>query len=79
MGISLEAHLFDVDEDFYGMRVRIDFVAFLRETRAFPSAAELVAQLEKDRISALRALTPFAVSGNLKGSIKTANSTPSAA
>lgn len=76
---SIEAHLFDVDADFYGMRVRIDFAAFLRETRRFASPAELVAQLEKDRESAHRALTSFAASGNLKGSIKTAILPPSVA
>ena len=76
---SIEAHLFDADEDFYGMRVRVDFVAFLRETRRFPSAAELIQQLEKDRESALLALTRLTGSGNLKGSIKTENSTPSVA
>ncbi len=77
--VSIEAHLFDVEEDFYGMRVRIDFVAFLRETRAFPGAAELVKQLGKDRGNALRALTTSSASDNLKGSIKTAKLTPSAA
>ena len=76
---SIEAHLFDVSADFYDMRVRIDFVEILRETRRFADASELVKQLERDRESALRALTPFAISGNLKGSIKTANPTPSAA
>lgn len=76
---SIEAHLFDVEADFYGMRVRIDFGVFLRETRHFQTAAELVRQLEKDRANALRALTPFGVSDNLTGSIKTANSTPSVA
>lgn len=76
---SMEAHLFDVAADFYGMRIRIDFVTQLRETRRFDSAGELVKQLEKDRENALGALTPFTLSDNLKGSIKTANPTPSAA
>jgi riboflavin kinase/FMN adenylyltransferase len=76
---SIEAHLFDVDEDFYGMRVRIDFGVFLRETKRFADAAELVRQLERDRASAIRALTPFAASDNLTGSARTANSTPSVA
>ena len=76
---SIEAHLFDAEANFYDMRVRIDFVAFLRETRRFPSAAELIQQLEKDRESALLALTHLTGSGNLKGSIKTENSTPSVA
>jgi hypothetical protein len=61
------------------MRVRIDFVAFLRETKKFADASELVRQLEKDRESALRALTPLLNPGNLKGSIKMANLTPSVA
>ena len=76
---SIEAHLFDVDADFYGLRVRIDFVAYLRETRRFADAGELIRQLEKDRESAHRALTPFAASGNLRGSIKTGNLPPSVA
>ena len=76
---SIEAHLFEVDADFYGMRVRIDFVAFLRETRRFADASELVRQLEKDRENANRALTPFAASGNLRGSPKTAKPFPSVA
>ena len=79
MTVSLEANLFDVDADFYGARVRIDFVAFLRETRRFANASELIRQLGKDRENALFALTPFGISGNLKGSPKIANSTPSAA
>lgn len=76
---SIEVNLFDVDADFYGMRVRIDFVQFLRETKRFSGAAELVRQLEKDRETALRALTDSTPSGNLKGSIKTAIFPPSVA
>jgi riboflavin kinase/FMN adenylyltransferase len=79
MNHSIEAHLFDVDADFYNMRVRIDFVAYLRETKRFADSGELVRQLEKDRENALRALTPIAGSGNLRGSIKTANFPPSVA
>ena len=40
--MSIEAHLFDVSADFYGMRVRVDFVEFLRETRRFADVGELV-------------------------------------
>jgi len=77
--VSLEAHLFDVDRDFYGNRVRIDFVSFLRETRKFRSPEELVSQLGKDRESALISLTPLARPVNLKGSTGTAPFTPSVA
>jgi riboflavin kinase/FMN adenylyltransferase len=54
---SLEAHLFDTNGTFYGAYVRIDFVARLRETRRFPSAEQLVAQLREDERAARGALT----------------------
>jgi riboflavin kinase/FMN adenylyltransferase len=77
--LSIEAHLFDVTRDFYGNRVRIDFVSFLRETRKFGSADELVSQLKVDRENAQIALTPLTRAVNLKGSIGTAHFTPSVA
>ncbi|MDH5234992.1 MAG: bifunctional riboflavin kinase/FAD synthetase [Gemmatimonadota bacterium] len=51
---KLEAHLFDADGDFYGMRVRLDFLERLRETRAFASGEELRAQLDRDAAAARR-------------------------
>lgn len=54
---SLEAHLFDTSGTFYGAYVRIDFIARLRETRKFPSAEQLVAQLRQDERAARNALT----------------------
>jgi riboflavin kinase/FMN adenylyltransferase len=54
---SMEAHLFGVDADFYDMRVRIDFIRYLRETKKFATPAELVKQLGRDRENALAALT----------------------
>jgi riboflavin kinase/FMN adenylyltransferase len=66
--VSLEAHLFDVERDFYGASVRLDFVARLRDTRRFPDAAALVAQLREDEAAARRALTRVEESGNLYSS-----------
>jgi riboflavin kinase/FMN adenylyltransferase len=54
--VTLEAHLFDADLDLYGARVRIDFVARLRDTQRFGSPQELVAQLGRDAESARRRL-----------------------
>ncbi len=60
-GTTLEAHLFDASGDWYGTRVRIDFVARLRETRKFESAAALMKQLTRDeqmaRVSIARAVS----------------------
>jgi riboflavin kinase/FMN adenylyltransferase len=72
---TLEAHLFGASGDFYGARVRIDFIAFLRDTRKFASAEELVRQLEHDRENALSALTPLNAPNSLKGYSGTTNLT----
>jgi riboflavin kinase / FMN adenylyltransferase len=65
--VSLEAHLFDTSEDFYGAHVRIDFVMRLRETRKFASADQLSKQLRHDESDARRALTLLSLPDNLKG------------
>jgi riboflavin kinase/FMN adenylyltransferase len=49
---AIEAHLFDADGDWYGSRVRVDFIARLRENRAFTSPGELARQLAKDEEAA---------------------------
>jgi len=59
LATSLEAHLFDTNEDFYGADVRIDFIKRLRETRKFASAEQLRKQLHHDERDARNALTLF--------------------
>lgn len=54
--VRLEAHLFDVERDFYGLPVRLDFIARLRETRRFASPEALRAQLAADERAARLAL-----------------------
>lgn len=54
--VTVEVHLFDVGADFYGMRVRIDFLARLRDTVKFASLDALVAQLRDDERAARRVL-----------------------
>ena len=49
---SVEAHLFDGAGDWYGARVRVDFVARIRDTVAFSGADALVSQLRRDEESA---------------------------
>jgi riboflavin kinase/FMN adenylyltransferase len=63
--VTLEAHLFDGDRDWYGARVRVEFVTRLRDTRKFPDAAALIAQLHRDAEDARRALTLSGHPGNL--------------
>jgi riboflavin kinase/FMN adenylyltransferase len=44
----VEAFVLDVDADFYGQRVAIDFVRRLRAMERFPSSEALVEQMHKD-------------------------------
>ena len=44
----LEVHLFDLDEDLYGERLRVEFVRRLRAEKRFTSAAALVRQMDRD-------------------------------
>ena len=46
--VTLEAHLFDAAGDWYGARVRVDFIARVRETRKFAGKEALAAQLARD-------------------------------
>jgi riboflavin kinase/FMN adenylyltransferase len=50
----IETHVFDLDRDLYGERVRLSFVQRLRDERAFPDVDALVAQIQADCRSARR-------------------------
>ena len=52
---TVEAYVLDFDGDLYDADVALDFVARLREERAFPDAASLIAQMHQD-VAAVRAL-----------------------
>jgi riboflavin kinase/FMN adenylyltransferase len=52
----LEVHLFDFDGDLYGCRLRVRFVAHLRDEEKFDSLDALVAQMHRDANAARAAL-----------------------
>jgi riboflavin kinase/FMN adenylyltransferase len=54
---SLEVHLLDVNEELYGIEVKVTWVERLRDVTTFNSPDELVQQLEKDYLAARSALT----------------------
>lgn len=45
---SIEAHLLDFERDIYGQRLKIEFVARLRDERRFADVGELIAQIGRD-------------------------------
>lgn len=55
-GLTVEAHLLDVDEDLYGKKLRLEFIRRLRDEIRFDTADELVEQMRKD-IQMVRKLT----------------------
>lgn len=66
--VGLEAHLFDAEGDWYGARVRVDFVARLRDTMRFDGPEAIRKQLQADEQAARRALTLALEPGNLYSS-----------
>lgn len=52
--VTIETHVFGLDRDLYGQRVRLAFVQRLRDERAFPDVDALRAQIEADCRSAQR-------------------------
>jgi riboflavin kinase / FMN adenylyltransferase len=47
--ISIETHILDFDEDIYGLDMTVSFLYKIREEQKFPSRADLVEQLERDK------------------------------
>jgi riboflavin kinase/FMN adenylyltransferase len=48
----LEAHLFDFNDDLYGRRIEVEFVAKLRDELKFPDLAALTEQMHRDAAQA---------------------------
>ncbi|MCU1282499.1 MAG: riboflavin biosynthesis protein RibF [bacterium] len=59
VNVRVEAHLLDCDEDLYGQRLRVGFVARLRDEERFSSREALVAQIRND-VEATRKLMRMA-------------------
>lgn len=52
VGDVIETHIFDFDEDIYGLDIELTFEAFIRDEMKFSSVEELKKQLEIDEMSA---------------------------
>ncbi len=52
-GRTIETHIFDFNENIYGLDLRIDFLRHIREEQRFPSLDALKAQIQCDKQSAL--------------------------
>jgi riboflavin kinase/FMN adenylyltransferase len=50
--LSIEAHLFDFNEDIYGQYIKVIFVDKIRDEQRFNNLEDLVVQLNKDKIIA---------------------------
>jgi riboflavin kinase/FMN adenylyltransferase len=61
--ILLEVHVFDLERDFYGAYLDVEFVGKLRDERWFPNVEELVRQMDIDAIEAREILKRMTESG----------------
>jgi riboflavin kinase/FMN adenylyltransferase len=52
--LSIEVHLFDFHQDIYGEEVEIEWHRYLRKEQKFSGIAELVAQIERDKETAIQ-------------------------
>lgn len=59
----LEVFLMDFNEDIYGCRMEVDFLAFLRPERRFNSAEELIGQMHQDVAEGRRILSELDMTG----------------
>jgi riboflavin kinase/FMN adenylyltransferase len=50
---SIEVHIFNFEEDIYGMVITLNFIGKIRDEHKFSSIYELQEQLSKDKVSAL--------------------------
>ena len=58
-GRTIEAHLFDFNDDIYDARIAVEFVRFIRKEQAFGSVDKLSAQLQRDKETALMHLRDY--------------------
>jgi riboflavin kinase/FMN adenylyltransferase len=56
----VEAHILDLQQQLYGIHVRLDFVERLRDEMRFPTVAHLVEQIERDVQQTRQLLAPQA-------------------
>jgi riboflavin kinase/FMN adenylyltransferase len=66
-GVRIEAHIFDLDEDLYGRRLRLDMLGRIRDERRFSGVDELVAQIADDIAQARRLLGALAATSSAGG------------
>ncbi len=64
--ITIEAHLFDINQDLYGEEISIHFIEKIRDEIKFSNLDNLKSQLIKDRESALNILKSIKLSLNTK-------------
>ncbi|MBT1452339.1 bifunctional riboflavin kinase/FAD synthetase [Glaciecola sp. XM2] len=61
--LQLETHIFDFDKDVYGQRLRIEFIAKIRDEAKFESFEQLKQQIQEDAIQAKECLSTINLNG----------------
>lgn len=56
MSTTVEVHIIDFDEDIYGVQVKVDWIAYIRDEVKFNSIEELIKQIGNDKETAKKLL-----------------------
>lgn len=70
-GRTVEAHVFDFEQDIYGCDLVVEFVARLRDERRFEDIDDLVTQIQRDSLMAKGILSSVARAGRLQSQATT--------
>lgn len=49
MTLKIEVHIFDLHEDIYGKKIRVNFIKYLRDEKKFNNLEELTTELHEDK------------------------------
>ena len=55
--ISLEANIFNFDQDIYNQEIEVEFIQKIRDEKKFNGMDELIEQLNKDKVAVLEILS----------------------
>jgi riboflavin kinase / FMN adenylyltransferase len=65
MSPRIETHILDIDQDLYGKYIQLEYIKYLRPEIRYQNLADLVDQIEKDKINAREVLSHVQEPANL--------------
>lgn len=58
---KIEVHIFELDEDLYGLTIRLNFLKWLREEKKFSNLNELKSAIDQDKLNCLELIPTYSL------------------